>query len=185
LLRLAFDHPAIPEREIEMSVENAKSTFARSGSKSHPVFWMHQSKPVLSANAEPGASAQAILSEIEECVSRFAAGGEGVSIDLRCLKSMPEEREMLAALLGHGEVSATIDASGRSELYETSVPCVWWVRHRNSEDEIVGEMIEIAEVPEVMLGDRKAVASGLEALCIAWSFRMQRAPVVTTNHNER
>ena len=168
-----------------MTVESAKSIPAGTGRQPHPVFWMRQSKPVLSVYAEPGASAQAILSEIEECVARFAAGGEGVSIDLRCLKSMPEEREMLAALLGHGEVSATIDASGRSELYETSVPCVWWVRHRNSEDEIVGEMIEIAEVPEVMLGDRKAVASGLEALCIAWSFRMQRAPVVTTNHNER
>lgn len=168
-----------------MTVESAKSISAGDGRQPHPVFWMRQGKPEASPNAVLGASAQALLTEIEDCVSRFAAGGEEVSIDLRCLKSMPEEREMLASLLGHGEVSATIDASGRTELYETSVPCVWWVRHRNSEDEVVGEMIEIAEIPEVMLGDRKAVASGLEALCIAWSFHMQRTPGVTTTHNER
>ncbi len=168
-----------------MTVESAKSISAGDGRQPHPVFWMRQGKPAASANAAPGASAQALLSEIEDSVSRYAAGGDEVAIDLRCLKSMPEEREMLADLLGHGEVSATIEAGGRTELYETSVPCVWWVRHRNGEDEIVGEMIEIAEIPEVMLGDRKAIPCGLEALCIAWSFRMQRVPVVTTNYNER
>ncbi|OGS81699.1 MAG: hypothetical protein A2061_08395 [Gallionellales bacterium GWA2_59_43] len=167
-----------------MTVESAKST-ARNGTQPHPVFWMRQGKPAASASAELGASAQALLSEIEECALRFAAGGDEVSIDLRCLKSMPEERAMLAALLGHGEVSATIDTIGRSEIYETSVPCVWWVSHRDGEDEIAGELIEIAEVPEVLKGDRRAVAQGLEALCIARSFRVQRAPVATTNHNER
>lgn len=137
-----------------------------------PVFWRHQGKH--GTNAVPGATAQALLTEIEECVLHFAAGSDEVTIDLSCLKSMPEEREMLASLLGHGEVSATIEAGRRTELYETSVPHVWWVRQRNDEDEIVGEMITIAEIPDVMLGGRKAVAYGLDALCIAWSFRMRR-----------
>jgi hydrogenase-1 operon protein HyaF len=175
----------MPSREIEMTVESAKSIPAGDGRQPHPVFWMQPRKPAASANAKPGASAQALLSEIEDCALRFAETGEENSIDLRCLKAMPEERETLASLLGHGEVTATINASGRTELYETSVPCVWWVRHRNGDDEVVGETIEIAEIPEVMLGDRKAVPYGLEALCIAWSFRMQRVPAATPTHNER
>lgn len=168
-----------------MTVESAKSTLARNVTQAHPIFWMRQSKPVLSVDAEPGASAQAILSEIEECALRFSETGEAASIDLRCLKSMPEERETLASLLGHGEVSAAINATGRTDLYETSVPCVWWVRHRDSEDEIVGELIEIAEVPDVLMGDRKAVAYGLEALRIAMPFRMQRPPIINTYSSER
>lgn len=163
-----------------MPLENAESTLARNHTQAHPVFWMSQSRPVLSVNAEPGTSAQAILAEIEECASRFAAVGEEASIDLRCLKAMPEEREILETLLGRGEVSAVVEALGRSEIHETSIPCVWWVRHRNSEEEIVSELIEIAEVPDVLMGDRKAVAYGLEALRIAWPFRMQRVPTATT-----
>lgn len=168
-----------------MKVESAKSIPAGDGRQSHPVFWMRQSKPVLSVYAEPGASAQAILSEIEESALRFFETGDAASIDLRCLKSMPEEREMLASLLGHGEVSAAINVTGRTDLYETSVPCVWWVRHRDSEDEIVGELIEIAEVPDVLMGDRKAVAYGLEALRIAMPSRMQRPPITNTYSSER
>jgi hypothetical protein len=141
---------------------------------------MRVEKPALPVDARQGASAQAIVSEVEACARRFAETGETASIDLRCLKSMPEEREILAGALGHGEVSAVVAAIGRSEIHETSIPCVWWVSHRNSEEEIVGELIEIAEVPDLLMGDRQSVAYGLEALRSAWPFRMQGAPIVTT-----
>ncbi len=147
--------------------------------QAHPVFWLRPANSVMTVDAAPGASAHAVLAEVEESASRFAATGEGASIDLRCLKAMPQERETLAALLGRGEVSATIDTVGRSEVYETSVPCVWWVRHWNTEDEIVGELIEIAEIPELLMSDRKAVAYGLAVL------RMQRAASVDTHTHER
>lgn len=168
-----------------MPVENARSTFARNGAQPHPVFWMHQSKPVMSVDAEPGVSAQAILSEIEERALRFAATGEEASIDLRCLKAMPEEREMLEALLGRGEVSAVLDALGCSEIHETAISCVWWVRHRNADDEIAGELIEIAEVPDVLKGDRSAIASGLQVLRNSSPFLMRRQQNITTQTNER
>lgn len=160
-----------------MTTESAPSG---NNAQPHPVFWMTQSRPVLSVHAGPGASAQAIVAEIDACASRFAETGEETSIDLRCLKAMPEEREILATLLGRGEVSAVVGAIGRSEIYETSIPCVWWVRHRNTEDEIVGEFIEITEVPDVLMGDRKAVAQGLEMQRITWPFRTQREAAVKT-----
>lgn len=163
----------------------AESALASKGTQSRPVFWMRQGGSSLTVDAEPGSSAQAIISEIEACALRFAETGEENSIDLRCLKAMPQEREILSTLLGRGEVSAIVEALGLTEIHETAVPCVWWVRHRNADEEIVGELIEITEIPEVMLGDRKAVAHGLEALRIAWPFRMQRVPGVTTHSNER
>lgn len=139
-----------------------------------PIFWMRPDMPTPAVEAAPGASAQAIIAEVEACAARFAATGEDASIDLRFLKAMPKEREMLSSLLGQGEVSATVDALGRTEIRETAIPCVWWVRHRNSEDETIGELIEITEVPEMIAGDRMAVVRGLEALRTARSA--QTAP---------
>lgn len=162
-----------------------KPVFPPNGKQPRPVFWMSQARPKLSVDAAPGASAQAIISEVEACALRFAETGEETSIDLRCLKAMPGERDILLTLLGRGEVSATIRAMGPSEVHETSVPCVWWVRHRNADEEIVGELIEISRIPEVMLGDPRVVARGLKALRIARTFAMQEATVATPHSNER
>ena len=135
-----------------------------------PVFWMREvSKPYPASiaspiNVEPGASAKAIFSEIQVCAERLVAQDETSSIDLRFLKSMPDERATLATLLGHGEVSAIVDSIGRSEIQETAIPCVWWIRHFNSDNETVGELIEITDIPELLKGDRTAVAFVLESL---------------------
>lgn len=77
---------------------------------------------------------------------------------------MPEELAILADLLGHGEVAAVVQSTGRSEIQETCIPCTWWVRHLNSDNETVGEFIEVADVPDLLLGDRAAIATALEAV---------------------
>lgn len=46
--------------------------------------------------------------------------------------------------LGRGEVSAAIDALGRSEVAETQFSGVWWIVHKNTAGEVVGELLEIA-----------------------------------------
>ncbi len=130
---------------------------------SHPVFWMRKAEsPVIAA--APGSSALAIVSEIEASARSFADTGEIASIDLCCLKSMPDERDMLSRMLGDGEVSAIVDAVGRTEIRETAIPCVWWIRHRDHEGATVGESIEITCIPDLLEGDRKAVVRGLESL---------------------
>lgn len=155
---------------------------AEPGKTAHhrPIFWMHPANRIPAIEAAPGASAQAIISEIEACAARFAETGEDASIDLRVLKAMPQEREMLAGLLGLGEASAVVNTLGRTEIQETAIPCVWWVRHRNGEDEIVGEIIEITDIPEIIVGDRMAVARGLA------TFRASRsAQIDPPYHNAR
>ncbi len=151
---------------VVSSREDSRVIPGSTGQK-HPIFWMHEvpaTPAVLPSNAEPGATARAILSEIQVCAERLVAQGETGSIDLRFLKAMPEERVTLAALLGRGEVSAIVDSIGRSEVTETAIPCVWWIRHFNSDDETVGELIEITTIPELLVGDREAITFALESL---------------------
>jgi hypothetical protein len=38
------------------------------------------------------------------------------------------------------------------------------IRHYNSEDEIVSELIEISDIPEMLVGDRQAIAHRLKVL---------------------
>ena len=137
---------------------------AKASRTSHPVFWLRSAGSIATVDAAPGETARAIVSEVAACATRFAETGELTTIDLRFLKAMAAERETLAALLGKGEVTATVDSLGRTEVQETAVPCVWWVRHRDSEGETVGEFIEIADIPDLLMGDPEAVAHGLEAL---------------------
>jgi hypothetical protein len=125
---------------------------------------MRKAAPVPSVSAQPGSSALALVSEIEASARTFAETGEMASIDLRCLKAMPEERDILSRMLGEGEVSAVVKVAGHTEIRETAVPCVWWIRHCDYEGETVGESIEITCVPELIEGDRKAILRGLESL---------------------
>jgi hydrogenase-1 operon protein HyaF len=120
----------------------------------------------MTVTARPGDGAKAILSEIKVCVERLLADGSASSIDLRFLKLMPEERATLGVLLGRGEVSAVVESIGRSEVVETAVPCVWWVRHFKSDGETVGESIDITDIPDLLLSDRETAASALEELCM-------------------
>jgi len=149
------------------SVAVATARFGGGARQSRPVFWMHAVSPPLTElpiSAVPGDTARAILSEISEHAAGLSTQGTTHSIDLRFLKSMPEEREMLTRLLGCGEVSAIVDSVGCSEIHETAIPCVWWISHLNSDNETVGELIEISTIPELLVGDVTAIGPALEAL---------------------
>jgi hypothetical protein len=59
-----------------------------------------------------------------------------------------------------------VESVGRSEVVETAVPCVWWVRHFNSDGETVGEFIDINDIPDLLVSDKEAAASALNELCM-------------------
>jgi hydrogenase-1 operon protein HyaF len=158
---------------------------AKASSTGHPVFWLRPAGSIVTVDAVPGETARAIVSEVVACATRFVDTGEVATIDLRFLKSMAAERETLAALLGKGEVTAAVDSLGRTEVQETSIPCVWWIRHRDSEGEIVGEFIEIADVPDLLVGDPEAVAQGLEALSAAEPFSARGESIASPFPNTR
>ncbi|MHB1099254.1 MAG: hydrogenase expression/formation C-terminal domain-containing protein, partial [Burkholderiales bacterium] len=109
----------------------------------------------------------ALLAEIAARLERLSAGGKGGAIDLRALPFSPEEYDALRQHLGRGEVSVRIEAIGPSEIFETRYPGLWWVTHCNAEGDIISDLLEITNIPEIIKSHPHDIRAGLA------SFRAQ------------
>lgn len=105
---------------------------------------------VLSPDEMLTGQAEAVLTEVADLLERLLATGEEGSIDLRSLPLSPADRDWLDAKLGRGEVEISLEAGGRSTLYETAYSGVWKVVHRDTEERVVSEFIELAYVPAIV-----------------------------------
>jgi hydrogenase-1 operon protein HyaF len=110
------------------------------------------------------ANAHAVLREIESLLEQLVATGESGVIDLKGLPMSPADFEVLAGVLGSGEVSATIDAGGESSVRETAFHGVWWVTHRNEDGNVAAEFIEVTRVPEILASQPEDMEAGLMRL---------------------
>jgi hydrogenase-1 operon protein HyaF len=121
--------------------------------------------PVVQAG-ESGLSGNApiLLRETAEHVRRLLESGEPTAIDLQALPLTPSDRVWLRERLGQGEISVTLRAEGESSLDETACPGVWWVTHRNENDVVTSEFIEVAFVPELVKAHPEDIKNGLEHL---------------------
>jgi hydrogenase-1 operon protein HyaF len=111
------------------------------------------------ADATRTGMARSLLREIAERLATLAATGEASAIDLRGLPMTARDREKLEEALGRGDVSATIDLAGRSDIWETSYAGVWWLRHFGAGDSIAAEFIEITRMPEILAAHPVDVAA--------------------------
>ncbi len=105
---------------------------------------------VLSPDQMLTGQAEAVLAEIADMLGRLLETGEEGSIDLRSLPLSPADRDWLDEKLGRGEVEIVLDAGGRSDLHETAYAGVWKVVHRDTEERVVSEFIEVAYVPDIV-----------------------------------
>lgn len=108
--------------------------------------------------------ARSLLREIAARLDTLARTGESHALDLRSLPMTPGDRDELEQALGRGEVSATLEAAGRSEVWETRHAGVWWLRHYGGDGRIATEVIEIATVPGILAAhpaDMRAAAAAL------------------------
>jgi hydrogenase-1 operon protein HyaF len=114
-----------------------------------------------------------ILHEIRHALRLLAESGEATLIDLRSLPFAPGDEDRLLGLLGTGEVQASVEALGPTHVWETAIPAVWLVDHRNQEGERIALHIEIDRVPALLCTqpeelrdaadrlDRRLAAAGL------------------------
>ena len=124
----------------------------------------------LTGNAWP------VVSEIAALAGRLATTGAPGAIDVLALPLSPADRAWLRETLGRGEVNATIEAAGLSSIEETGFPCVWWVTHRSATGQVVAELIEVATVPEIVVGARAEAGPGAARLAaIAAAAKETRA----------
>lgn len=110
--------------------------------------------------------AEAVLTEVAEMLKRLLQDGVENSIDLRSLPLTPVDRDWLDEQLGRGEVEIVLEAGGRSMLAETAYPGVWKIKHRDAEDRIVAELIEVAWVPAIIRPDKSDIEKGYESLLL-------------------
>ena len=105
-----------------------------------------------------------ILAEVRHALDRLLDTGEPTTIDLAGLPFGPGELDELRSILGRGEVDAGLDALGASRIIETTYPGVWWIEHRNVNDEIVGRYLEVTRLPEILSSQETDIAVGLARL---------------------
>jgi HupH hydrogenase expression protein len=118
--------------------------------------------------------ADAVLSEIASLATRHGADVASAAIELTSMPLTRQDRAEIEARLGRGEVEATIEAAGRSEVWETAYAGVWFVRHLGLDGKVATETIEICAVPLILLSqpdDRRAAAARL-----AEDLRARTAP---------
>lgn len=112
----------------------------------------------------PTGNVTPLLHEICHALEQLLATGKPTAIDLRAMPLSPGEEEDIERSLGRGEVSAHLQALGPSDVFETAIPGVWLVTHRNADDEIVGKFVEITRMPAILKSQITDIESGVRKL---------------------
>lgn len=106
-----------------------------------------------------------LLNEVRHALERLLATGEAHTIDLRAIPLGPGEEDRLLGALGRGEIRATFDAMGPTEIQECGYPGVWCTTHYNPGGTVVtGRFLEITYVPALLASPAEDVRAALERL---------------------
>jgi hydrogenase-1 operon protein HyaF len=105
-----------------------------------------------------------LLMEIAGLLGQLVEHGKDGSIDLRAMPLSPACIASLEQRLGHGEVTAVVQAAGRSDIRETGIPGVWWSRHEDEAGRLIALLIDIADVPPLLRTARADMVRGLQRL---------------------
>ena len=105
-----------------------------------------------------------LLHEIRHALLNLLETETQTCIDLGALPMAPGEESRLIEALGQGEISVQMQALGKSEIYETRYPGVWFCTHFNSNDEILGKFIEITRIPDLLKSQHEDMVAGLHDL---------------------
>jgi len=92
----------------------------------------------------------AVILQIKQLMDVFIVSEKTAAIDLRSLPLSRKIHDELKERLGVGEVEAKVKLSGDTEVYETAFSGVWWVTHKNSNNKIIAEQIEVGNIPFVL-----------------------------------
>ena len=109
----------------------------------------------ISGNAEP------LLHEIYRAVEHLLQTDESAQFDLRTLPLGQADYDRLDAVLGAGEITATLQLEGETNIRECAIAGVWWVEHRNESGTITARLIEVTHCPAIMCSQRPDVEAGL------------------------
>lgn len=121
---------------------------------------MNATNPLAGLHSMDRGNVAPILNEVTHAIDRLLEDNEPTVIDLSSLPFAPGELDKLEAALGHGELEATLTALGISTIRETKFPGVWWLEHKNTDDEVVGRYIEITRAPDILRSQDADIQAG-------------------------
>lgn len=101
-----------------------------------------------------------VLAEVMHALDTLLENDSPTTIDLAGLPFGPGELDELEALLGEGELFAELNALGTSRIRETKYPGVWWIEHRNANNEVTGRYLEVTRLPEILCSQDADVIAG-------------------------
>lgn len=104
-----------------------------------------------------------ILSELADKLTHFAETGETEILSLRAMPLTQADIDWLQTYLGAGEVRVELDVAGHSEIFETTFPGIWWVRHFSGDD-IASEELHVTDIPQIIRTHPKDAAAAARAL---------------------
>lgn len=121
---------------------------------------MNSKKPTRPVMTYNRGNVRPLLNEIIHALDRLLNDDEPTVIDLASLPFAPGEVEELEQALGTGELTAELEALGKSIIRETSYPGVWWVVHYNTDRDVVGRYVEITRSPEILMSQDTDIGAG-------------------------
>lgn len=111
-----------------------------------------------------GGGVKAIGYEILTQLERLLSEGEGGAIDLRGLPMAPNEYTELLAMLGVGELDLSIDLQGPTRIRETAYAGVWWIQHKDGQDRVLAEYLEINRIPDFLCAQADQIEDAVREL---------------------
>jgi hydrogenase-1 operon protein HyaF len=105
-----------------------------------------------------------LLHEIKHALQRLVEQGREDIIDLGSIPMTSDDEQVLESFLGRGEVRASLEALGKSEIRETRFSGVWWIIHYNENDERIGHFIEITSMPKILKSQAEDMQAALSEL---------------------
>ncbi len=105
-----------------------------------------------------------LLVEIKHALENFHQQGIKQSIDLLATPLSAFERKRLLGLLGKGEVDINLTSLGKSEIYETNYNGIWFINHKDEDNQVLTQLIEITQIPDIVLSPIKDIPESTKKL---------------------
>lgn len=104
-----------------------------------------------------------LLHELRHALSQLQASGTTTTIDLAAMPFGPGDREALLAFLGQGEVEASVEALGKTQVRESRFPGLWLISYFAPDGAEIGLQLEITQMPRLLVTPEDDIRDGLKA----------------------
>jgi len=120
-------------------------------------------------------AARQLLLDLKTGINRYRCGDPAIRLDMTPLGE--QERDLLAQILGEGEVSITVEQDKhRIQIQESVLTGVWRVQTLDANDRLLDDALEIADIPAAVRSARMADDRYLDTSLDGLSEGVQNAP---------